>query len=172
MAADESPSLLAFEVGYTAEGGTMGQQREMLDAVVRHGREIIGESRAFRYEPDRRRADHVLYVSVHERGKPNLLMTVLCGLTLCVVPTWSTSTFDVKAELQARNGNALGQRAFQQRLTTIGQVFLLFAMPFRSPQGAVRTLWRNAWVDLADWTHTTVHKPPSPSPSPKRRRGG
>src|SRR5205809_844418 len=85
----EHPRELALDVNYVSGGATVSKRQDMVDTITSHGRAVIVQSRGFHYAPDLRQSEYSLFVEVTEQGDPNIVMGVLCGLTLCVVPWWT-----------------------------------------------------------------------------------
>lgn len=160
---------LALDLTFQSEGGvTPG--RTTADAASEIGRAVIEKSGAFTYVANARSAAYGLNLQIREEGNPNVVMGVLCTLTLGLVPWWTTSTFTIRAELHGRSGK-LGERTIRQTMTVVGQTLLLFAMPFYWPGTASETMWRDAMQDLVAWSHDTIEATvPRMGGRPERKR--
>ncbi len=77
---------------------------------------------------------------------------VLSGLTLYVIPSWSTHRYTTTVEIFETGGRKLGSRRFEHRLRLVQQLFLVFGMPFAGLQSAYDRMWNEVTRDAAAWT--------------------
>jgi hypothetical protein len=160
------PQRLALGIIYKPEGGVLIESRTSADAITRYMINTIEQSKAFQYAPDPRRSDYTLYMNITEKGEPNVVMGVLCGVTLGIVPWWTTSTFTIRGSLQ-NNAGTLGEHTVTQQMKLVGQLFLVFVMPFRSLSDTNDRMWNDAFRDMIDWSRTTIDAAAIPQSRPK-----
>lgn len=78
------------------------------------------------------KTDLEIKLSIEVHGKSDITMTVLTAMTLFLFPSKTTDEFSIKAQF-IKNGEELGVIEKVETVTMYRQLFLIFAMPFKSP---------------------------------------
>jgi hypothetical protein len=101
---------------------------------------------------------YVASVQVFDQGGDSgtVLAALVTGLTLYVIPSWSTHHYTTTVRLTDGAGNELGTQVYAHRLRLVQQLFLVFGMPFASLQDAYDRMWSEVMQDAAVWTVETL----------------
>lgn len=78
------------------------------------------------------KSDLEIKLDIEIHGKSDMTMTVLSAVTLFLFPSKTSDEFKVKATF-LKNGEELGVIEKFEEVTMYRQLFLVFAMPFKSP---------------------------------------
>lgn len=73
-------------------------------------------------------------INIIDRGEGNKTMAALTGFTLYLIPSSATDAVTVSTTLKDRHGATIGTFQKQEAHTLWQQLFLVFAMPFRSKE--------------------------------------
>jgi hypothetical protein len=85
-------------------------------------------------------------------GGGALVASVLTGLTLYVIPSWSTHSYTTSLKLTDPAGNEFATKTYQHQLTLVQQLFMVFGMPFSGLQRRYDEMWGEVMADAAVWT--------------------
>ena len=97
-------------------------------------------------------------IHVVDQGSPGttLIPAILTGLTLYVIPSWSTQNYTTSVELQDDAGNPIASKTYEHRLRMVQQLFLAFGMPFAGVERRYDQMWDAVLKDAAVWTVETL----------------
>lgn len=85
-------------------------------------------------------------------GGGALVAAFLTGLTLYVIPSWSSHSYTTTVKLTDPAGNEFATKTYKHQLTLVQQLFLLFGMPFASLDRRYDEMWSEVMADAAVWT--------------------
>ena len=71
-------------------------------------------------------------VRILDKGEYSPVMSFITGFTMFLIPSTATATMTVTTALKDRNGGTLGSFEKSESVTMWMELFLAFAMPFRS----------------------------------------
>ena len=71
-------------------------------------------------------------ISILDKGEYSPVMSFITGFTMFLIPSTATATMTVTTALKDRNGGTLGSFEKSESVTMWMELFLAFAMPFRS----------------------------------------
>jgi hypothetical protein len=96
--------------------------------------------------------DYTVIVSGASNKDVSTVRNILCGLTLMIIPTSTTLTYDLNIELINNHSQKHYQVKAKNAVTKYTQLFLLPALPFSSTGG------REMLQDIADYTYEELRK--------------
>lgn len=82
--------------------------------------------------PTAEETDFRAEIRIFDRGEYNPLMPIITGITMFLIPSTTTETMTVSTVLKDRNGVTLSSFEKSEDVTMWMELFLAFAMPFRS----------------------------------------
>ena len=71
-------------------------------------------------------------ISILDKGEYSPVMSFITGFTMFLIPSTASGTMTVTTALKDRNGTILGSFKKSESVTMWMELFLVFAMPFRS----------------------------------------
>ena len=81
-----------------------------------------------------------------------LAAAFLTGLTLYVIPSWSTHSYTTTVKLTDPSGREFATKTYKHQLTLVQQLFLVFGMPFAGLDRRYDEMWDAVMADAAVWT--------------------
>jgi hypothetical protein len=89
--------------------------------------------------PEAAATDRRVEIKVMDRGTYSAGLSVLTGFTLFLIPSKSTDEVTVSTTVKDRDGAVLGTYSKTETLTMWQQLFLVFAMPVKSPSSVTKS---------------------------------
>ncbi|PJZ46392.1 hypothetical protein [Leptospira brenneri] len=128
----------------------------IIDNWTKHGEDALKEMPNVTLTREDLLADYIFDVKVTE-STDSLSTTVspfLAGLTLMVIPSYTAAENTLETSVKNKKGTVLGKVVKKEKITFIGQILLLFALPFTSPIQNVN----DQKADLFKATYKEIHE--------------
>ncbi|PKA22815.1 hypothetical protein [Leptospira meyeri] len=128
----------------------------IVDNWAKHGEDTLKEIPNVTPTKEDLLADYFFDVKVTE-STDSLSTTVspfIAGLTLMVLPSYTSAENQLETSVRNKKGVILGKVVKKEKITFIGQILLLFALPFTSPIQNVH----DQKADLFRATYKEIHE--------------
>lgn len=99
-------------------------------------------------------------VEVFDQGgdSSSLAGAFFTGLTLYLIPSWTTHHYTTTVTLSDPSGARVGRKRYEHQLRLVQQLFLVFGMPFAGLQRSYDEMWNEVMRDAAVWTVETIEQ--------------
>ena len=88
-----------------------------------------------------------------EGGGPGVRWAIaLSVMTAFVIPHWIQHDYTTALSITDPSGAEFATKTYRHTLIQVGQLFLVFGMPFASTESAYREMWQEVLADAASWT--------------------
>lgn len=151
----------AVKINLTYEYKVDGDKQPNLNQAIvdnwaKHGEETLKEISNVTPTKEDLLADYFFDVKVTESTDTfsTAISPFIAGLTLMVLPSYTSAVNEIETSVRNKKGTILGKVVKKEKITFIGQILLLFALPFTSTIQNVN----DQKADLFRATYKEIHE--------------